>query len=132
MLCGGRRAWLLVRSGLAALLASLVARRWVDFGLSDGAVLGLAWVWHGRLVAGTLSGLSWVGPVVVWLVGFFCSGVSVLLFLWALVFVLSWFWFLCFWGGAFMGWGSSARAGQLGVWGAWAGLGAGVGRPRAG
>ena len=29
MLCDGRHAWLLVQSGLAALLASLVARRWV-------------------------------------------------------------------------------------------------------
>ena len=29
MLCDRQHAWLLVRSGLAALLASLVARRWV-------------------------------------------------------------------------------------------------------
>ena len=31
-----------------------------------------------------------------------------------------------------MGWWSSARAGQLGVWGARAGLGARVGRPETG
>ena len=31
-----------------------------------------------------------------------------------------------------MGWESSTRAGQLGVWGAGAGLWAGVGRPQAG
>ena len=50
------------------------------------------------------------------------------------MFVLSWFefWFPCFWDSAFVGWESSARAGQLGVWGTRAGLGAGVGRPRAG
>ena len=55
-----------------------------------------------------------------------------MLFLWVLMFVLSWFWFLCFWDGAFVGWESSARAGRVGVWGAGAGLGARVGRPRAG
>ena len=36
-------------------------------------------------MAGAHSGLSWVRTVVVRLVGFFCSGVTVLLFLWVLV-----------------------------------------------
>ena len=37
------------------------------FGLGGGATLGLTCEWHGRLVADAHSGLSWVGPVVVWL-----------------------------------------------------------------
>ena len=43
-------------------------------GLGSGAVLDLTWWWRWWLVAGAHSGLSWVGLVVVWLVGFFCSG----------------------------------------------------------
>ena len=42
LLCDGRRAWLLAQSGLAALLASLVARDGSGFGLGGGAVLGFA------------------------------------------------------------------------------------------
>ena len=60
MLCGRRRAWLLVRSGLAALLASLVARRWVGLRAGwrcrPGPCLGVARAvgdWHSfRVVLG--------------------------------------------------------------------------------
>ena len=87
-------------------------------GLGDGAVLDLTWRWHGRLVAGARSGLSWVGLVVVWLMGFFLlrvSGVRVSVCP-HVCFVLGFVLISVFPGWCACGLGSSESAGRLGVW----------------
>ena len=84
-------------------------------GLGGGAIMDLTWWWRWRLVAGGGSGLSWIGLVLVWLVGFLCSGFSVFVFLWVLMFVLSWFYFDFYVSGMVRLWAGGRPRGP-GVW----------------
>ena len=110
MFCGRLHAWLFARSRLVALFSSLVARRWVG----PRALWRLRAGVGGRLAPGVLSGTSGVDPL--WF-GWWVSSTSELqcCCFCESSFVLSWFWFVCLWDGAFVGWESSAQAKQLNV-----------------